>query len=184
MKSIKRFFHGLKNFGFDYFPGEDLETLRSKMNRYFRIFPSKEKEFSRELDFLNNTKRRSFKICYILPYEFVTEYENRKIEVLKDESSGLFYVMHNGRKLFYSRDFNTEEIVRYVYNSICIEQDERSPHRYLSEDFDVSAGDTVLDIGAAEGKCAKAKGRNHRAAGTKLPLLHHRLLPFGGGRRR
>jgi precorrin-6B methylase 2 len=41
--------------------------------------------------------------------------------------------------------------VRYAYNNICIEQDERSPHRYLSEGFDVEEGDTVLDIGAAEG---------------------------------
>ena len=151
MKSIKRFYHRLKNFGFEYFPGEDLESLRSKMNLYFRIFPSKGKRFSRELEFLNTTKRRAFKFCYILPYEFVTEYENRNIEVLKDEASGLFYVMHNGRKLFYSRDYSRVEVVRYAYNNICIEQDERSPHRYLSEDFDVSVGDTVLDIGAAEG---------------------------------
>lgn len=151
MKSIKRFYHRLKNFGFEYFPGEDLESLRSKINLYFRIFPSKGKTFSRELDFLNTTNRKSFKFCYILPYEFVTEYENRNVEVLKDDNSGLFYVMHNGRKLFYSRDYSRIEVVRYAYNNICIEQDERSPHRYLSEGFDVAEGDTVLDIGAAEG---------------------------------
>ena len=151
MKSIKRFLHGVKNFGFDYFPGEDLETLRSKMNRYFRIFPSKGIEFERELEFLNAKARKDFKFSFILPYEFVFEHDMHKVKVHKDSASGLFYVMHNKKKLFYSQHYKTEASVQFTYNCICIEQDERSPHRYLSNGFDVHEGDTVLDIGAAEG---------------------------------
>jgi phospholipid N-methyltransferase len=150
-KSLSRKFHRLKFLGFDYYPGEDVESLREKINLYFKIFPSKRKEFEKELEFLNSKARKDFKFSYILPYEFVFEHDMRKVKVHKDPASGLFYVMHNEKKLFYSRHYTTESSVQFTYNCICIEQDERSPHRYLSDGFDVNEGDTVLDIGAAEG---------------------------------
>ena len=153
-KSLSKTFHRIKNFGFDYFPGESVETLRDKINLYFKLFPSGKKNYEREIEFINTQSRIDTKFSYILPYEFVFDYDSTKIEVLRDESSGLHYVMHNGKKLFYSSDHKDPARVAFTYNCICIEQDHRSPHRYLTDSFDVNEGDTVIDIGAAEGNFA------------------------------
>ncbi len=153
-KSLSKTFHRMKNFGFDYFPGDNVESLRDKINLYFKLFPSGKKDFLREIEFINTQSRSDTKFSYILPYEFVFDYVSSNVQVLKDEDSGLYYVMHNGKKLFYSSDHTDPAKVAFTYNCICIEQDLRSPHRYLTDSFKVNEGDTVLDIGAAEGNFA------------------------------
>ncbi len=144
----------MKNFGFDYFPGDSVESLREKINLCFKLFPSAKKNFAKEIEFINTQSKADIKFSYILPYEFVFDYDSSKVQVLKDDASGLHYVMHNGKKLFYSSDHTNPAKVAFTYNCICIEQDLRSPHRYLTESFNVNEGDTVLDIGAAEGNFA------------------------------
>ena len=37
------------------------------------------------------------------------------------------------------------------FNSLLLEQDPDSPHRYLTSEFDVKQGDVIVDVGAAEG---------------------------------
>ncbi|MDR0539245.1 MAG: FkbM family methyltransferase [Spirochaetaceae bacterium] len=63
------------------------------------------------------------------------------------------YVMHNGKRLYFKRGWN-EDAVRGYYNGLLLEQDADSPHRYEYGDFRVEGGDTVADIGAAEGNFA------------------------------
>jgi hypothetical protein len=46
---------------------------------------------------------------------------------------------------------NTEEKARNYVRSLMAEQDEHSPHRYLSKEFELSDGAYIMDIGAAEG---------------------------------
>jgi hypothetical protein len=62
----------------------------------------------------------------------------------------LKYVMFDNKKLFFPKNFNDAEITFY-FRGILAEQDEDSPHRYLSDIFLVEPGAVVGDIGVAEG---------------------------------
>ncbi|HET9570022.1 MAG TPA: FkbM family methyltransferase [Bacteroidales bacterium] len=73
------------------------------------------------------------------------------MEVFKDASKDLFYVLQNGKKLYYSRHYTTMEAVQNSYCSLVAEQNPDSPHLYLKEGFQVNEGDFVVDLGAAEG---------------------------------
>lgn len=144
-------YHRLKHLGLNYLPGEDVSTLISRIELYYKLLPGKRKEIESELDFLRHRVNTDIKFSVIFPYDFSLEYDHMKVRAFKDEDNGLYYVKHKGKRLYYSREFNNEAIVRYMYTSICIEQDPRSPHCYLTKNFDVMEGDIVLDIGAAEG---------------------------------
>ncbi len=84
-------------------------------------------------------------------YDFKDKYKKLNIKVIRDTNKDLFYVMHNDKKMYFSRKFNSVEEVQQYYKSICIEQDKYSPHRYLNNNFNVNYNDIVVDLGAAEG---------------------------------
>ncbi len=90
----------------------------------------------------------------IFNYEFSKKYEKMKIEPYFDVENGMYYVLHGDKRLYFSRDLDCEKKVTDYYRSILVEQDIRSPHRYLTEDFDVEQGSVVVDVGAAEGNFA------------------------------
>lgn len=86
----------------------------------------------------------------VFNYPFVQKYSEQKIEVMKDESIGLFYYNYNNHKMYLNRNFNTiDKAKKYLY-SILVEQDIQSPHRYLDTKFEFESG-VVLDAGVAEG---------------------------------
>lgn len=87
----------------------------------------------------------------IFNYSFTDNYEKTEIKVYFDEKSSMYYVYHYGKRMYFSSNYKNEDAVRSYYQSILIEQDEESPHRYLSKEFDVGPGDVVIDAGAAEG---------------------------------
>ena len=64
-----------------------------------------------------------------------------------DNTNGLPYVFHNGKKLYFKRDMLTSAEV--AYRGLLIEQDKRSAHRYV-DSYEELKGKTLLDIGAAE----------------------------------
>ncbi|MBE0677043.1 MAG: hypothetical protein IH591_20490 [Bacteroidales bacterium] len=134
-----------------YSSGHDLASLRRKINLYFKFSPSIRMTFSDEIAFLNSDALLSNHWSFLFPYSFVFKYDHLSVKVHKDEADGLFYVIHNGRRLYYSRIYRTEEAVQHAYNGISIEQDERSPHCYTDDKFCVEQNDAVVDIGAAEG---------------------------------
>lgn len=129
----------------------DLESLNRKINLHLKSSPSAGQDFQEESAFLNTDSLLTNHWSYIFPYSFVFKYDYRSVDVQKDETNGLFFVIHNGRKLYYNRRFQTVESVQQAYNGISIEQDEKSPHRYMDEKFCVEPNDIVVDIGAAEG---------------------------------
>jgi len=130
---------------------EELKQLIKHINLYFYYNATKKKEYSEEIRFLNESSNTSDVATYIFPYSFVLKYKHEGVEVNVDNETGLLYVIHNGRKLFYSRDYLTKEGVQRRYNAVCIEQDEKSPHRYLSKTFNIDDNSVVADVGAAEG---------------------------------
>lgn len=82
-------------------------------------------------------------------YPFVEKYKVKEIFIGREKK--LYYTFHHGKKLFFSKDYDTEQKARQYYLSLMIEQDIDSPHRYLTETFQVSDGAVVIDAGAAEG---------------------------------
>ena len=89
------------------------------------------------------------KLC-VFPYEFSEKYKPDDIRVHWDEAHGLHYVEFENKPLYFKRGL-TESQIQYCYSCLLREQDPESPHRYLDPASDVSPGDVVVDIGAAEG---------------------------------
>ncbi len=86
----------------------------------------------------------------IFPYPFSSDYSPDLIEVYFDEERKMRYVLQDGKKLYFKRRWGAARI-RRAYADLAREQDENSPHRYLSDTFTLGKSDTVADIGAAEG---------------------------------
>lgn len=86
-------------------------------------------------------------------YDFVDNYSLRQFieKIQYDRIAKMYYFLRNGKKMYISRKYNTAEMAAVCYKNICVEQDESSPHRYLSKDFNVTEGGILVDIGAAEG---------------------------------
>jgi hypothetical protein len=84
------------------------------------------------------------------PYDFIYEYRKKKIPLFKCKETGLSYVLHEGKRLYFPRNFYHDDCVGY-YKRLLIEQDLRSPHKYYCDCFAERKNWTLLDIGAAEG---------------------------------
>lgn len=89
----------------------------------------------------------------IYNYDFADEYVTLPVEVLWDETCGMFYVPYRGRKMYFPKDWKEADVVHY-YKWIMMEQDKRSPHCYDREGYGVLEGDVVVDAGVAEGNFA------------------------------
>jgi len=150
-KTLRHLENRFSPVSYQYTDSKDFPFLIRKINLYFKLFPKKKKAFKAEVDFLNQQATALDTVSMVWPYPFAKTYEAKNIEVFKDASSDLFYVLQNGRKLYYSRKFTTAKSVQDNYNSLVVEQNPNSPHLYLKEGFQVNAGDFVVDIGAAEG---------------------------------
>lgn len=102
---------------------------------------------------------------YLMPLDYIRDKENMScfnypyaeqempdgIEVGYDDVNNYYYVLHNEKRLYLAKKYSSAESVRRYYWSLCKEQNEKSPHRYLDSDFQVNEGDVVLDGGVAEG---------------------------------
>lgn len=51
----------------------------------------------------------------------------------KDDERGLFYVEDEGRRIYWSRKYDKNDVAAQ-YRALKVEQDEYSPHRYLTDD--------------------------------------------------
>jgi len=133
-----------------------LEKLTSKKTRLRRLK-------KRVIDYFSNLPQESVpedqkKIVGFLkdhdisvfPYAFPNEYQAADIELFKDSELNLYYMLWEGKKLYYKNGNRPKKAQQY-FNSLRLEQDIRSPHRYLTNDFDVAKKDVVVDVGAAEG---------------------------------
>lgn len=74
-----------------------------------------------------------------------------------DEGVKLPYVLHNGIKLYYPRNWSVDSVkkmyVNYITCELFLETDDDliAPHQYQSSMVNVKEGDVVFDIGSAEG---------------------------------
>ena len=86
----------------------------------------------------------------IFPYPFHDNYSPDTINVIYDYEKGMNYVMQEGKRLYFKKRWNASRIKK-AYADLLREQDENSPHRYLTDTFTVGKNDVIADIGAAEG---------------------------------
>ncbi|MEI8278537.1 MAG: FkbM family methyltransferase [Bacteroidota bacterium] len=85
-----------------------------------------------------------------IPYIFTDKYKKNIIKIFYDNKVKLEYVFWNGKKLYFKSDFVAYDIKRAVI-ALMEEQDAASPHRYLTNSFQVPNNSVVVDVGAAEG---------------------------------
>lgn len=122
--------------------------LPKAIQQYYRNLPeAPSAEISKVLDYLSR------KPMAVFPYDFQDEYVADKIEVFEDRDKGLHYVMLDGKKLYFKKRWGRKKI-QNLYNLLSKEQDIRSSHRYLTEEFEFENGEVLIDVGAAEGNFA------------------------------
>lgn len=123
--------------------------LKPIIINYYKNLP-KEKvsdEESLVIDYLKTNK------LFALPYDFTKNYKPSDIRIHKDEDRNLFYMIYNDKRLYY-KDGKRKKKAQKYFNSIVMEQDIESPHKYLTNKFNVENDDIVVDVGAAEGNFA------------------------------
>ena len=124
-------------------------TVRKSIISYYSSLPAGEvNEDQRQV--VNYLKSRPITI---FPYTFPEKYNAAKIQVHLDDLNQLHYVIEDKKRLYFKRGLSISDIKK-SYNSLKIEQDRQSPHKYLSSGFSVENGSVVVDIGAAKGNFA------------------------------
>jgi hypothetical protein len=91
--------------------------------------------------------------AWIFPYSFCEHYRPQDVPVFYDTACALPYTLQDGHRIYLKKSWKGSKI-RRKYNALRLEQDPTSPHRYLTDQFRVEAGDVLVDIGAAEGNFA------------------------------
>lgn len=87
---------------------------------------------------------------HVFPNAYSDKYSSMQIEVHHDPAYDLQYVLHQNKKLYFKRNWSVE-LIRSKYAFLLNEQDEQSPHCYLSKDFVIDANSIIADVGVAEG---------------------------------
>ena len=120
-----------------------LKDLRTDILKHYDSKPLVTAEETEVVDYLKENPIALF------PYSFQHKYSKAAVEVLKNDS-GLPYVMHEGKKLYFKRSFS-DNYIRSLYYGLQLDQDKDSPHLYLTDKFKLTAEDVIADIGGAEG---------------------------------
>lgn len=83
------------------------------------------------------------------PYSLEENYSNLKATIEFDADKQLRYIIHNGKKLFFPKNFDNVKIAR-LYWGLIVEQDKKSPHCYNQNGFDITHEDILIDVGCAD----------------------------------
>ncbi len=103
------------------------------------------KELQQVMQYVSDNSVRMY--CY----PFYDEYMKQEAPICYDEERKLYYGVCFGRRMYLSRKYDTPQKAGLYFQYACMEQDKQSPHRYITEHFQVRKGDVGIDIGAAEG---------------------------------
>lgn len=115
--------------------------------KYYKQYPQMvQKDMLDVLDYISTKESISDFNTPFFDYERIND-----IEVFWDSDEKLYYVYHNGKKMYFSAYFKNEKQVERYYSGLVKEQNINSPHRYLDDVFCIEEGDVILDGGVAEG---------------------------------
>lgn len=116
-----------------------------KVINYYEKHPDEKRFYLNELSYI----RKNFSFNMI-PGP-ISEYNNlSRINVVSDLCNNLFYVIHNGKKLYFPGSYS-EIMVKESYRTLTIEQNAESPHLYFDESVMIMAEDIFVDVGSGEG---------------------------------
>jgi len=124
------------------------KQLHKDILNYYNSNLSLRTEYGSELDYISKKNKLE-----VFPYKFIEKYNYKNVLVELDKSNNMFYVMHNGKKLYYPRNLNSRQVAE-SYSALSLEQDSDSPHHYFSENFKVNQGEIFVDVGCSEGMIA------------------------------
>lgn len=124
-------------------------TLKKKIFKYFASLPPEDinDEQRKVLSYLKDNPVSPY------PYYFAHNYPAKAVEIFYDDKAGMRYVMMGDKRLYYKKRYSLKRI-RRGFSDLMREQDVKSPHLYLTDNFFVGNDDVVADIGAAEGNFA------------------------------
>jgi hypothetical protein len=123
-------------------------ALRQRIER--RLGQSQDPEIKEVVGFLRNHPELALPLHMTPPYEWVKDYRTSSVVAERDAGSGLLYATVNGHRVFFPRRA-TPPNVQFGVATGQMEQDPRSPHRYVGDGFNVDAGDVAVFIGASDG---------------------------------
>lgn len=90
--------------------------------------------------------------CDVEDYrEKLVNIESELNTVTWDVDAKMFYIIRNGKKLYFKKSIDTRRKVEEYYTYLAYEQTVNSPHKYESDTFCVKEHDFLADCGAAEG---------------------------------
>lgn len=93
------------------------------------------------------------KAINVFNYDFTEKYSDMNIDVFMDEASGHNYVIFDKKRMYFPIGWDARRISDYCVG-IYMEQDSKSPHYYMDDEYGVREGDVVIDGGTAEGNFA------------------------------
>lgn len=118
--------------------------IKNKVLAYYKSHPTNDAEINEALTYLEKNDLSVF------PYSFFLDYTNKSIDVKRDTQSQLPYVTHYGRKLYFKKSWTNEHVLD-AYRFLLAEQDQKSAHCYLNDEYKIEDNSVVIDVGAAEG---------------------------------
>lgn len=182
-------------------------NIRREINRNANQLASFECEVKQKLDFLNlleyyashEQEARTFaeELAYLRErgsycnFPYPPSVTGETVRNGLDEASGLPFVVHKNKKLFFPSHFSKEDATALYLNYLHVERllgvDEQdgTPHQYQSPQVHVEEGDVVFDIGAAEGLFALDQIDNAsrvvlvESASQWMEPLRRTFAPFG-----
>jgi hypothetical protein len=86
----------------------------------------------------------------MIPYFFRNEYKNREINIRINTKEDLYVVELDGSDIYFPKEMSTEYIIDSVRVAL-MEQDERSPHKYLPTKNIHLQGEVAVLCGASDG---------------------------------
>ncbi len=137
--------------------------LRKKIKLYNHLLNDRDidKNYPEEMSFLRECVPRLNKPFNVplIPYYWIQEYWDKlgyyKNLFKYDNESNLYYIDHSGvdgtdyGPLYFPSSFSLKTAVR-TYIQLLVEQDKRSPHKYLSDSLKLDDVDVFVDVGCAE----------------------------------
>ena len=127
-----------------------LQCKKQIICNYYNIHPTEAKNYKEELNYLNS-------VDFIDPFPYPTIKHCKNVQSGFDEKKFMSFVLHNGKKMYFPKGWNTDNAVNYYLrfiereNILGGEFTTKSPHLYQSDLVHVDEGDIVVDAGAAEG---------------------------------
>ena len=92
-----------------------------------------------------------YHLIKVFNYPYTLNYLYRKVKVILDDEKKLYYVItEEGHRLYFKRGLTKKGII-HLYNGLCTEQDDLSPHNYDFDHPSITSDTVIADIGSAEG---------------------------------